>query len=564
MIKKIIVLLSFAFTLAQANYDVQVKVDENSGILFTFNTSKSGTYIYEHSLKFYIDNLGNSINEYLNFPQAVKHKTDNVFKDDFTILVPLALVSELSDSSSFSILLEVQGCNAQAFCYPPESLRYDFIKISAGNYLINKNTFEVPEDKIDEHFDNDFATFMKERNFFLVLLSFFGYGLMLAFTPCTFPMIPILSSILVAKKDKKNSFLTSLIYVLAMSVTYAFAGLVASIFGASLQALLQTKAVIIVFSLLFVLLALSMFGLYNLELPKSLQNYLDKKSSSKSGNIGIALMGIMSALIVGPCVAAPLAGALIYLAQSADILLGASALFVMSFAMGTPLLLLGLGSTQFLPKPGAWMEKIKVIFGFIMFFMAVWMLSRILNENITLLLYGILGLFFAFEFKSEAEDKFSKIKNPLFYLILLYSSLLIIGFTLGAKNISKPLLPLSQENYLLENDFQKVKTLRELKEIISESSKPVIVDFWAAWCSNCKEIDEEIFQNANIVSALKAFKLVKIDLTNIDKEDKEIMKEFSIFGPPAILFFKDKKELKDKRIVGLIDSYKFLSLLETL
>lgn len=563
MIKKILLLFCLTFTFAYANYDIQVKVDENSGILFSFSTSKSETYIYERSLKFYIDNLGNSINEYLNFPQASKHKTDNVYKDDFTILIPFGLLNELSNINSFSILLEVQGCNLQAFCYPPESLTYNFTKISAGNYLINQSSFTNIEDN-KEHFDDDFASFMQEKNFFLVLASFFAYGLMLAFTPCTFPMIPILSSILVAKEDKKNSFLASLIYVFAMSLTYAFAGLVASIFGASLQALLQTKIIIILFSLLFVLLALSMFGLYNLELPQSLQNYLDKKSSKQSGNLGIALMGIMSALIVGPCVAAPLAGALIYLAQSADILLGASALFVMSFAMGSPLLLIGLGSKKFLPKPGAWMEKIKVIFGFIMLFMATWMLNRILDENLSLLLYGILGLFFAFEFKTSPEDKFAKIANPLFYLILLYSTLLIIGFALGAKNISKPLLPLSQKSSILESEFEKVKTLKEVKEVIDSSSKPVIVDFWAAWCSNCKEIDEELFRNPEIISALGNFKVIRIDLTNIDKEDKEIMKEYSIFGPPAILFFKDKKELKDKRIVGLIDSYKFLNILETL
>lgn len=564
MIKRVLIILFFGFVICQANYDIEAKVDSNSGIVFSFNASKNKTYIYKQSIKFYINNLGNSINDYLNFPSTSKYKNEDVYKEDFNILVPIGLISEISDINHFTVLLEIQGCNNKGYCYPPDSLTYEFTKLPLGNYLVNKTTFlsDDNEESFEQIIGDEFAEFMQTKSFFLVLITFFGYGLMLAFTPCTFPMIPILSSILVAKKDKKSSFFASLIYVVSMSLTYAAAGVVASIFGASLQAILQTKIVIIVFSILFVLLALSMFGVYNLELPRSLQNYFNKKSSNQNGNLGIAAMGVMSALIVGPCVAAPLAGALIYIAQSADIFLGASALFVMSFAMGTPLLLIGIGSTKFLPKPGIWMEKVKLIFGFIMLFMAIWMLSRVISEDIALLLYGVVGIFFAFEFKVSQDEEFAKIKNPIFVLSLLYSSLLVIGFALGATSVNKPLFPLTNRSLALEANFEKIKTLKELKDIINESSKPVIVDFWAAWCTNCKEIDEKIFKNSEVLNALKDFKLVKIDLTNIDKEDKEIMKEFSIFGPPAILFFKDKKEITNKRVVGLIDSYKFITLLE--
>ncbi|MFW5619524.1 MAG: thioredoxin domain-containing protein, partial [Campylobacter hyointestinalis] len=298
------------------------------------------------------------------------------------------------------------------------------------------------------------------------------------------------------------------------------------------------------------------------ELPKKFQSYISSKSEKKGGILGVAIMGFLSALVVGPCVAAPLAGALLYIANSGDALLGGIALFVMSMGMGVPLLLVGIGSSRLLPKPGFWMDEIKRAFGFLMLGMAVWMLSRVIGDEISYFLYGVLGIFWAvglgaFEPASTNGLKFIKAFGLFIFII---SSVLVVNFSVNkfAPNLINKNVAIKQDNI----EFIKVSNLKELDNILASSDKPVMIDFWASWCVNCKELDEITFMDPKVLLRLKDFTLIKIDVTNGSPDDAALMKKYSVFGPPALIFYKNTKELKNKQIVGFIGANEFLEHIE--
>ncbi|EGO0810533.1 protein-disulfide reductase DsbD, partial [Campylobacter lari] len=427
-----------------------------------------------------------------------------------------------------------------------------------GFYTIKSAKDQFKKQNEDEQIANDLST----QNIFITLLTFFGYGLLLALTPCILPMIPILSSLIAMKlKDKpskKYSFYLSFIYVFFMSLAYAIAGALVGLAGANVQGLLQQPWIIITFAGIFVLLSLSMFGLYELQLPLKFQNFINKKIEGKNGVFGIAIMGFLSALIVGPCVAAPLAGALLYITNSGDVFLGGLSLFVMSFGMGMPLLLIGLGGS-FL-KSGAWMLKIKIFFGFIMLIMAVWMLERILSANIILMLYGIIGVFFAsfMGLFDEAKTNFDKFKKASMILILAYSLSLILGGSMGSKSLLKPLeFNLASKENSSSLSFKTIKNLKELKQELQNSTKPVMLEFTATWCENCKLLEEYTFTDTKVQNLLANYTLLKADVTHNSQEDLALMKEFGVFGPPVMIFFNKGEE--KGRIIGYVDANDFLS-----
>ena len=413
------------------------------------------------------------------------------------------------------------------------------------------------------------ATVLKDSSTILVLATFFGFGLLLAFTPCVFPMIPILSSIIVKASQNesmsaKKGFLMSFVYVLAMSFAYSLAGIIAGIFGANLQASLQNPYVLVVFALIFIALAFSMFGYFEIRLPASLQTKINKTTDGKEkqGMLGIAIMGFLSALIVGPCVAPPLAGALVYIGQTGDALLGGFALFVMSLGMGVPLLLIGAGAGKFMPKPGGWMQGVTKIFGIVMLAVAIWLLERVINPSITIYLWAFLFLGTGIYLKIYTH----LISELIRLVITIIGVILLVGAISGATNVLKPLEKFTSNKSFVKEDelkFIKIKNIKELEDAILKSSKPIMLDFWATWCVSCKELDEITFKNDEVIKRLQNFTLLKVDVTQNSDDDKAIQKRFGVVGPPALIFWdENKQEVKGAKIVGYKNPKEFLEILD--
>ena len=418
------------------------------------------------------------------------------------------------------------------------------------------------------------------KSFIAAIALFFGYGVLLSLSPCVYPLIPILSSIIVAKTSSKPSAKTSLAvslaYIFGMASSYAILGAFVAVFGQNLQGLLQTPPALILTSLIFAALALSMFGFYEIRLPARFQSFLNSKSEKSGGLIGVFSMGLISALVVSPCISAPLAGALVYIAGSGDVLLGAAALFALGLGSGALLLVVGLGGA--LPRPGAWMEAVPKIFGFLLLFTAVWISRTLIGENLSLLIYAVLGAIFA-GFLGLFDDGAGGIKRALALVIALYSALLLAGFASGAKDFSRPLGNLIPQNARYSRGgeglqageisraqnfggahFSFVRDLAQLRGEIENSKKPVIVDFWASWCKNCEQ-SERAFADPALAGALDKFSLLKIDLSEDSEQNRAIKAHFNVFGPPTILFFKEGAEIASLRQIGSVNSEKLAQIL---
>lgn len=416
------------------------------------------------------------------------------------------------------------------------------------------------------------AGMLSGDNTFLVLLSFLGFGLLLSFTPCVFPMIPILSGIIAGQKGitTRKAFMLSLVYVLAMALTYTIAGVLAGIFGSNLQAALQNPWVLGVFSALFVLLALSMFGFYELQVPASVQNRLTEFSNRQAGGsyMGVAIMGVLSALIVGPCVAAPLAGALIYIGLTGDAVLGGMALFALSIGMGIPLLIIGTLAGKVLPKAGAWMEGVKAVFGVMLLAVAIWMLERILPVWMTMLLWAALLIVSAIYMGAlsslaQGTSGWLKLWKGLGIMLLIHGALLMVGAASGGNDVLRPLKGVfvgggggAEAQHVT---FQKVKSLDDLQTAIAQAKgRPVMFDFYADWCVYCKQMEKNTFPEPAVRSALNDFVLLQADVTDNDAIDKELQKHFKVIAPPAILFFdRDGQEIEHLRLVGYMGPDEF-------
>ena len=421
------------------------------------------------------------------------------------------------------------------------------------------------------------------KSFIAAIALFFGYGVLLSLSPCVYPLIPILSSIIVAKTSSKpsakKSLAVSLAYIFGMASSYAILGAFVAVFGQNLQGLLQTPPALILTSLIFAALAFSMFGFYEIRLPARFQSFLNSKSENAGGLIGVFSMGLISALVVSPCISAPLAGALVYIAGSGDILLGAAALFALGLGSGALLLVVGLGGA--LPRPGAWMEAVPKIFGFLLLFTAVWISRALIGENLSLLIYAVLGAIFA-GFLGLFDGGAGGIKRALALVIALYSALLLAGFASGAKDFSRPLgnlIPqnaryssggpggeslqageISRAKNLSGTHFSFVHDLAQLRGEIENSKKPVIVDFWASWCKNCEQ-SERAFADPALAGALDKFSLLKIDLSEDSEQNRAIKAHFNVFGPPTILFFKEGAEIANLRQIGSVNSEKLAEIL---
>ena len=397
------------FLMPEDAFKPTAKINDKSQIVAEVWIAKD-IYLYEDAVKLEItDGSGISIKS-IEKPDALDHHGDMAYLSSPTFIIDLKKESGVSGVKEFEFKLSYQGCSEQGLCYEPytdtyklsvdaDTLGASLEKAELKTLVSKKKTEAVKvEEKVELSETDVIADTIKNASLWVILLTFFGFGLLLSLTPCVFPMIPIISGVIISQGKgitTSKAFMLSLVYVLAMAVAYTFAGVLAGLFGANLQAALQNPWVIYSFAGVFVALAFSMFGFYELKLPDSL---VAKVSSTgeRGGYIGVAIMGFLSALIVGPCVAAPLAGALVYIGQTGDAILGGLALFTMSIGMGIPLILIGVSAGKFMPKPGEWMTLVNGFFGVLMIVVAIWMLEKILDDSITMLMYAITGVGFAF------------------------------------------------------------------------------------------------------------------------------------------------------------------------
>ncbi len=544
-----------------------------------------GHYLYRDKVRFELSNNTEAAISQLNLP-AGKSKMDPEFgqTDVYEIDTEANFIINASpEPQTVSLIAHYQGCSEIAhICYPPVtkeialSLPQQTVISLANDTDLNPlqlggERLEPSENKLPEQ--DRIANLLNKGSLIKILLAFFGFGLLLAFTPCVFPMIPILSSIIIGQGKSlttRRAFFLSVIYVLAMSLTYSIAGVVMGALGANLQALFQNPWIIISFSALFVALALSMFGLFELQLPQSLQNKLNKIGQSQQGGtiIGVALMGILSALIVGPCLAPPLAGALIFISQQGDALLGGLALFFLSLGMGLPLIAIGTSAGGLLPKSGRWMDNIKAVFGFMLLGLAIWFLERILPASASLFLWGALLIVAAIYLGALSTLDFHgasgwhKLSKGLGIIVLLYGILYLLAAATDhlSHNRLQPLqgfaMAASSAPVANHLSWQPVQSIAALKaEFDNRDGKPILLDFYADWCVECKRMEVTTFEDPEIQAALANTHLLQLDLTDNTVAQQAVLKSLGVHAPPTMLFFDNQgKEHRNHRLIGYVNA----------
>jgi thiol:disulfide interchange protein DsbD len=414
--------------------------------------------------------------------------------------------------------------------------------------------------------------------FWLAVASFFGFGLLLAFTPCVLPMVPILSGIIIGggrPVTRGKGLLLAAVYVLGMAITYAIAGVAAGLSGAMLSATLQNPWVLGAFAAVFVVLALSMFGFYELQLPAALQSRLSGASNRLPGGqgLGVFAMGVLSALIVGPCVAAPLAGALLYIGQTRDVVLGGTALFAMALGMGVPLLAVGASAGALLPKAGAWMESVKRFFGALLLAVAIYLVSPFTPLPLQMFLWGALLIGSAVYLRAidtlAADARgIQRFGKAVGVIALLAGAAYVIGAFSGSRDLFQPLAGLRAANGGGEaapaTPFQRIASVAELDARIREAAgRPVMLDFYADWCVSCKEMERYTFGDERVKTRFKEMTLLQADVTANTPEHAALLKRFRLFGPPGIIFFgRDGRELTSLRVIGFQPAERFAAALD--
>ena len=463
-----------------------------------------------------------------------------------------------------------QGCKENSICYPPLTKQLDIALPAASDSLAaappDSPAALSPQDRVTER--------LKQGSLILNIAAFFVFGLFLSLTPCVFPMIPILSGIIVGQSGAvtgRRGFLLSLAYVLAMALTYALLGALAGSLHLNLQAASQNPWTVGAFSLVFVLLALSMFGFYELRLPPALQTRLFALSQPQRGGDwrGAALMGAMSAVIVGPCVAPPLAGALLYISQTGDARLGGAALFSMGLGFGAPLLALGASTGSLLPRAGPWLERVKQVFGLIMLGVAVWFLERVVSNAMALLLWAVWFLIVALVLwlprHGGRPGPWPKLSKGLGVLALGYGAALAATAGAGSDDMLRPLRLLAGQGDAPPREsarFEPVANAAELDQALARAAaqgRPALLEFYADWCITCIEMEEDTFSDPQVKQALAKLSLLQADVTDHDEEDQRLLKRFQLFGPPAVLFFDGgQREMKTRRLIGYVKPEPFL------
>jgi len=540
-----------------------------------------GNYLYKDKISFTLDANDSASLQGFTLPEG-ENKMDEIFGLTEVYLHDIDVKLLLDNPTSIktlSLTAHYQGCSETFnICYPPTSKTVQ-LTLPESTALDAEMTLNNEVSALVVSEQDKFAQTLANENLISILLSFLGLGILLAFTPCVFPMIPILSSIIIgegASITTRRAFVLSLTYVLAMSITYTIAGVIMGLLGANLQAMMQNPWIIGSFSALFVALALSMFGLYELQLPQFIQTRLTQMGQQQKGGtlIGVALMGFLSALIVGPCLAPPLAGALIFIGQHGDPVLGGAALFALSFGMGIPLLAIGTSGGKLLPNAGSWMETIKAIFGVLLIALAIWMLERIIPGWVSLWLWSFLFIIVAIflgAFTTIYNDatELQKLYKAIGLIFFIFGTLLMVGAASGGQTIWQPLKGIQTANASVNSQqhvkFKQVNNLTELNAVLTTTDKPVLLDFYADWCIDCKKMEQTTFRDTSVIARLNGWQAIQVDVTDNTEAHQKLSQKFGVFGPPTMLFFNaNGQEQKAYRLVGDISAAEFVSHIDKL
>ncbi len=471
-----------------------------------------------------------------------------------TLRLSLPVLAHLS--GEFLIQVHYQGCSDEGFCYPPQAkqIKLTFNKERAlSQATIEAELPTAPQAFIPSQ-DTKIKSLFATSNPILILLSFLGFGLLIAFTPCVLPMVPVLSGIIVGHGptiSTRKAFLLSLSYVISMSITYGVIGAIIAKLGANLQILMQSPLVIGSFSLIFVVLALSMFDVYQFRLPLAWQNRIANITRSHEGGhyLNAALMGSMSILILSPCVTPPLIGALTYIAEAGSVLLGSLSLFFLGMGMGTPLLLIGASAGKLLPKTGMWMNTIKYLFGIMLLGLAIHLLSRLLSPFISMMLWSTLfivsGLGLKPFFRPASGREF--FLQAISIMLMLYGAFIFYGASAGHTDPWRPFLAFTTTPATAVVQYDKIVTnLSDAQDTLLEAqkaNKPVLLDFYASWCDSCQHLEKIISRDKQIRELQHRLMLVQVDLSKNNEHTRDLLKFFNVIAPPTFLFYDAKGQL---------------------
>ena len=524
---------------------------------------KKGFFLYKSRIKLTENPDANIHLGTILYPKALKQidaqgKNYFIYRNHLTL--PAAILGEKAGETLLTV--HYQGCSDDGFCYPPQTSQ---IKLAIDNNLALSNVSVERTDAASQTADillpqsDSLDRLFSTRSWGIIILSFFGFGLLLSFTPCVLPMVPVLSGIIVGhSKDlsTRKAFFLSLSYVLSMSITYALVGAIVAIMGNNLQIAMQSPWIISLFSLIFILLALSMFNVYELRLPVSWQSRLASVTRSHSGGhyLGSALMGCLSTLILSPCVTAPLIGALGYIAQSGNVAFGSLSLFALGLGMGTPLLLIGTSAGKLLPKTGHWMNTVKSFFGVMLLAVAIYLMERILPTIIVMAMWASLLIFSGIYMGAltKANSNQEKLSQGLGIILLVYGLLILIGGSQGHSNPLQPLATRNKPHTLTDTEVRVAKSVSEIQDALANAKgKPVLLDFYADWCASCKVMANTTLQDERVLALLNNFIVLKVDLTANNAKTKAILSRYNVVAPPTFLFFDAKGiELSQLRLVG--------------
>lgn len=520
-----------------------------------------GYHLYKSEISISLDSNNGTVLGQITLPKGIPEHSDvlgnyDIYKNKLTIDIPVSRWGK----GNADIVFNYQGCKESSACYPPVT-----------KILSIAPPIETTKESISSPTLSSTQSLLESGNIILILASFFVFGIFLSLTPCVLPMIPILVGIIMGHKDIKTfkAFMLSLFYVLGMAVTYTLAGVITAMLGNSVQSILQNFWIILACSLIFVLLSLSLFGLYELQLPSSLMNKLNKVSqrTKKGSYIGVFLMGAISSLIVSPCVSAPLAGALIYIASTGNILLGGSALFFLSLGMGVLLIISGVTGGKLFLKTGMWMVTVRYFLGVLMLAMAIWLISRVIPEFITNTLWAILLIgvgYYAGAFESRKEDSlWIKFRKFIAFLILLSGIAFAVWSVISHIRLMESSSFSSLASPSDDSIFNVVTNIDELQKFIDKAikeRKPVFIDYYADWCTACKEMDGTTFKNPDVRHALKSFVAIRADITKSDAASVKLMAKYKVFAPPYFIFLDNKgNQIKDVSMAGEVKTDDLLS-----
>lgn len=551
-----------------------------------------GYYLYFERMKFKSDDpnvkLGTpqfstqgepKVDEYFGEVHVIHHALD--------VFVPVTLSG---DKMEADIQVSYQGCAEAGLCYPPRKQQILFVGSAPEQTPPASSTITpASTDSVSNNYESSdgISSFLQSSSLPLIIGIFFLLGLGLTFTPCVFPMIPIMTSIIAGqvKPTPMRSFLLALTYVLGMAITYAAAGVLTGLLGAgaNISAAMQDPIILSVFALVFFLLALAMFGLYELQLPAFIRDRLNTTSQNISGGqiTGVFFIGALSALVVSPCVSAPLAGALIYISSTGDAVVGGLSLLSMGLGMGVPLILIAVGGGALLPKAGAWMNAVKAVFGVMLMGVAIYLLSRFVDQTLSMVLWSALLVLSASQMGAfdAATSGWQRLFKGTGLLLALWGFAIMIGALSGAHNPLRPLENLGGNNAVISttnpgaaatasyefNVIYDQSGLARHLELARQAGKPVLLDFYADWCASCITMENKVFPRPDIAALLSQAYLIKADVTENDAGNQTLLKQFGLFGPPSMIFYdRQGQEIAELKTVGEISANEFKARMDKL